>query len=82
MKTDTNTLLALCEKTDNDIRSCLNTLQVSRQSSWEFTEKLLFPMESMHTIFMESMLKLIYHNMTKKSFSMILSTIKALIVSQ
>lgn len=51
MKTDTNTLLALCEKTDNDIRSCLNTLQVSRQSSWEFTEKLLFLMESVHTIY-------------------------------
>ncbi|KAL4241036.1 hypothetical protein ACF0H5_001814 [Mactra antiquata] len=27
LKSDMNTLLALCEKTDNDIRSCLNTLQ-------------------------------------------------------
>ncbi|KAK5899223.1 hypothetical protein CesoFtcFv8_008722 [Champsocephalus esox] len=27
MKTDTATLLSLCEKTDNDIRSCINTLQ-------------------------------------------------------
>ena len=28
MKADTGTLMALCEKTDNDIRSCINTLQV------------------------------------------------------
>ena len=28
LKTDLTTLLALCEKTDNDIRSCVNTLQV------------------------------------------------------
>ena len=28
LKSDMNALLALCEKTDNDIRSCLNTLQV------------------------------------------------------
>uniref|UniRef100_A0A8D3DC95 Chromosome transmission fidelity protein 18 homolog n=1 Tax=Scophthalmus maximus TaxID=52904 RepID=A0A8D3DC95_SCOMX len=27
MKADTGTLLSLCEKTDNDIRSCINTLQ-------------------------------------------------------
>ena len=27
-QTDMTTLLALCEKTENDIRSCLNTLQV------------------------------------------------------
>nr|XP_020495402.1 chromosome transmission fidelity protein 18 homolog [Labrus bergylta] len=27
MKADTGTLIALCEKTDNDIRSCINTLQ-------------------------------------------------------
>ncbi|XP_059199343.1 chromosome transmission fidelity protein 18 homolog [Centropristis striata] len=27
MKTDTGTLMVLCEKTDNDIRSCINTLQ-------------------------------------------------------
>lgn len=28
LKTDMTTLLALCEKAENDIRSCLNTLQV------------------------------------------------------
>lgn len=28
LKTDLTTLIALCEKADNDIRSCLNTLQV------------------------------------------------------
>lgn len=28
MKTDTGTLMSLCEKTDNDIRACINTLQV------------------------------------------------------
>ena len=28
LKADLNALMALCEKTDNDIRSCLNTLQV------------------------------------------------------
>ncbi|XP_034044830.1 chromosome transmission fidelity protein 18 homolog [Thalassophryne amazonica] len=27
IKTDTGTLMSLCEKTDNDIRSCINTLQ-------------------------------------------------------
>ncbi|XP_058497531.1 chromosome transmission fidelity protein 18 homolog [Solea solea] len=27
MKADTGTLMSLCEKTDNDIRSCINTLQ-------------------------------------------------------
>ncbi|XP_040893245.1 chromosome transmission fidelity protein 18 homolog isoform X2 [Toxotes jaculatrix] len=27
MKTDTGSLMLLCEKTDNDIRSCINTLQ-------------------------------------------------------
>ena len=27
-RTDMSALLALCEKTENDIRSCLNTLQV------------------------------------------------------
>ncbi|KAJ3614928.1 hypothetical protein NHX12_018497 [Muraenolepis orangiensis] len=27
MKADTGTLMALCDKTDNDIRSCINTLQ-------------------------------------------------------
>lgn len=33
LKSDMNTLLALCEKTDNDIRSCLNTLQVRLNST-------------------------------------------------
>lgn len=28
MKTDSGTLMCLCEKTDNDIRACINTLQV------------------------------------------------------
>lgn len=28
MRADTGALLALCEKTDSDIRSCINTLQV------------------------------------------------------
>lgn len=28
LKTDLTTLFALCEKADNDIRSCINTLQV------------------------------------------------------
>lgn len=28
MRADTGALLALCEKTENDIRSCINTLQV------------------------------------------------------
>lgn len=28
MKAETGALMSLCEKTDNDIRSCINTLQV------------------------------------------------------
>lgn len=28
MRVDTGALMALCEKTENDIRSCINTLQV------------------------------------------------------
>lgn len=28
LKADTGALMSLCEKTDNDIRSCINTLQV------------------------------------------------------
>lgn len=32
LKADLNALLALCERTDNDIRSCLNTLQVIRDT--------------------------------------------------
>ena len=31
LKADMTSLLALCEKADNDIRFCLNTLQVSLQ---------------------------------------------------
>lgn len=30
MKVDTGALMSLCEKTDNDIRACINTLQVCR----------------------------------------------------
>ncbi|BFZ03156.1 hypothetical protein BsWGS_06195 [Bradybaena similaris] len=37
LKTDMNALLALCEKTDNDVRSCLNTLQFVRQKQKELT---------------------------------------------
>lgn len=35
MKADTGTLMSLCEKTDNDIRSCINTLQVSGSTMQE-----------------------------------------------
>jgi len=41
LKTDLTTLLALCEKADNDIRSCLNTLQVF------FFDFYLFPVKCM-----------------------------------
>lgn len=34
MRADTGALLALCEKTDNDIRSCINTLQVLGTRGW------------------------------------------------
>ncbi|XP_012939837.1 chromosome transmission fidelity protein 18 homolog [Aplysia californica] len=37
LKADLNALLALCERTDNDIRSCLNTLQFVRQKQKELT---------------------------------------------
>ncbi|ESP01463.1 hypothetical protein LOTGIDRAFT_230720 [Lottia gigantea] len=37
IKGDMNALLALCERTDNDIRSCLNTLQFVRQNRKELT---------------------------------------------
>jgi len=37
LKADINALLALCERTDNDIRSCLNTLQFVRQKQGELT---------------------------------------------
>lgn len=30
MQADPGALAALCEKTDNDIRACINTLQVGR----------------------------------------------------
>ncbi|KAK2151412.1 hypothetical protein LSH36_364g03016 [Paralvinella palmiformis] len=33
IRTDLSTLLALCEKADNDIRSCLNTLQFAKSQS-------------------------------------------------
>jgi len=37
LKADINALLALCERTDNDIRSCLNTLQFVRRKQKELT---------------------------------------------
>ncbi|KAK7111680.1 hypothetical protein V1264_011274 [Littorina saxatilis] len=37
LKADLNTLMALCERTDNDIRSCLNTLQFIRKRHKELT---------------------------------------------
>ncbi|XP_050392503.1 chromosome transmission fidelity protein 18 homolog [Patella vulgata] len=37
LKADMNALLALCERTDNDIRSCLNTLQFVRKNRKELT---------------------------------------------
>ncbi len=30
MKSDMSTLMALCEKADNDVRACLNSMQVSQ----------------------------------------------------
>ncbi|CAL1547262.1 unnamed protein product [Lymnaea stagnalis] len=45
LKADLNALLALCEKTDNDIRSCLNTLQFVRQKQKELT---LRDVQTMH----------------------------------
>ncbi|XP_071128877.1 chromosome transmission fidelity protein 18 homolog [Mytilus edulis] len=41
MKSDMTTLLALCEKTDNDIRSCLNTLQFIQRKCKELTVKMV-----------------------------------------
>ena len=36
LRSDLSTLLALCEKADNDIRSCLNTLQVGHEgTTWQ-----------------------------------------------
>lgn len=32
MRADTGTLMSLCEKTDNDIRACINTLQVDGET--------------------------------------------------
>ncbi|KAK3609804.1 hypothetical protein CHS0354_029843 [Potamilus streckersoni] len=40
-KADMNTLLALCEKTDNDIRSCLNTLQFVQRRFKELSLKTI-----------------------------------------
>nr|XP_022313340.1 chromosome transmission fidelity protein 18 homolog [Crassostrea virginica] len=37
LKTDLNTLLALCDKTGNDIRSCINTLQFCFRQKQELT---------------------------------------------
>lgn len=41
LKADMNSLLALCEKTDNDIRSCLNTLQFVQRQSQELSVRLI-----------------------------------------
>lgn len=41
MKTDSGTLMCLCEKTDNDIRACINTLQVERGDA-TFTSAIQF----------------------------------------
>lgn len=41
LKSDMTTLLALCEKTDNDIRSCLNTLQFIQRKCKELTVKMV-----------------------------------------
>ncbi|XP_076449657.1 chromosome transmission fidelity protein 18 homolog [Babylonia areolata] len=41
LKADLNTLLALCERTDNDIRSCLNTLQFIRQRQKELSLRMV-----------------------------------------
>ncbi|XP_056018073.1 chromosome transmission fidelity protein 18 homolog [Ostrea edulis] len=37
LRTDLNTLLALCDKTENDIRSCINTLQFCFREKKELT---------------------------------------------
>ncbi|GAB1608222.1 chromosome transmission fidelity protein 18 homolog [Argonauta hians] len=44
LKAEMNALIALCEKTDNDIRSCLNTLQFVQRQSREFTLRLVTSM--------------------------------------
>ncbi|XP_033750100.1 chromosome transmission fidelity protein 18 homolog [Pecten maximus] len=41
LKADMNSLLALCEKTDNDIRSCLNTLQFVQRHCKELSVRLI-----------------------------------------
>ncbi|OWF51090.1 chromosome transmission fidelity protein 18 homolog [Mizuhopecten yessoensis] len=41
LKADMNSLLALCEKTDNDIRSCLNTLQFIHRHCKELSIRLI-----------------------------------------
>ncbi|CAI9740559.1 transmission fidelity 18 homolog [Octopus vulgaris] len=45
LKAEMNALMALCEKTDNDIRSCLNTLQFVQRQKQEFNLRLV---NSMH----------------------------------
>lgn len=41
VKAEMNALVALCEKTDNDIRSCLNTLQFIHHQQKEFNLRLV-----------------------------------------
>ncbi|XP_014779252.1 chromosome transmission fidelity protein 18 homolog isoform X2 [Octopus bimaculoides] len=45
LKAEMNALMALCEKTSNDIRSCLNTLQFVQRQKQEFNLRLV---NSMH----------------------------------
>lgn len=46
MRADTGTLMSLCEKTDNDIRACINTLQVGGGTC--FVQVYLFLTQSQH----------------------------------
>ena len=39
MKADMSTLIGLCEKADNDVRACLNSLQVRWSLVWEGLDK-------------------------------------------
>ncbi|XP_067671435.1 chromosome transmission fidelity protein 18 homolog [Haliotis asinina] len=41
IKAEMNALLALCEKSENDIRSCLNTLQFVRQKKQDFNLRVV-----------------------------------------
>jgi chromosome transmission fidelity protein 18 len=41
MESETDGLIALCDKTSNDIRSCLNTLQFLSKRTKKITSKLV-----------------------------------------